>query len=121
VNEDGFISDDELYRQATGQYPAFTAQPDDGEFMDEDEVLGRVSELAGRGAVSTFPLRIQPDGPHPGDKVFRVPVPCDDGRYIAAAFSFGYESDDEMESWKPRWRAVDGPMTMAELTELGKS
>jgi hypothetical protein len=116
---------DDLYRQATGQAPPQAppqAQAGPPGVMTDDEMLG---ELASRGArpehIDVFPMRLEPNGEHPGDKVFRIPVPLQDGSFLAVAFSFGQPSDDEMENWKPRWRAVDGPMNREELEELGRA
>lgn len=91
--------------------------------MTDDEVIAKVFEHGGAGAVAGFPMRIAPDGGHPGDKVFRLPValPQLDGEmYLAVSFSFGQPSDDAMEDWRPRWQSVDGPMTREELEELGR-
>lgn len=85
--------------------------------MTTDEVL----EILGRHCSPTdildhFQARMEPDGPHPGDKVFRVPVPTRDGRYMAVAFMFGQPDADETLNWQARWVAVEGPATLEELS-----
>lgn len=83
--------------------------------MTDDEVLAVIREHAGDEVADRIPMRLQPQGDHPGEKEFRMPVPLEDGRYLAVRFTFGTESDDAMESWKPTWIAVDGPSTREEL------
>lgn len=81
--------------------------------MTTDEVLAALAKYG--ILVPPFPLRLEPDGDHPGDKVYRFPVPLADGRYLAVSWSFGQPNDDELRNWEPVWHAVDGPMTRAEL------
>lgn len=89
--------------------------------LTEDQVL---AALAAHGVTAPpFPLRMEPaDGqPHPGGRVFWFPVILADGRYLGIAWSFGQPSDDAMESWKPVWHAVHGPMTREELEEIARA
>jgi hypothetical protein len=88
--------------------------------VTDEEVI---AELAGHGiAVVPFPLRMEPhDGVHPGDKVFCFPVPLDDGNYLGVTWSFGYPSEDEMQSWKPRWHGVHGPMNRKDLEDFARA
>jgi hypothetical protein len=94
----------------------------DGSALTDEEVLDFVTEFAGAQAAGKLPLRIAPqDGQDPGDKVFRLPVQCPDGTYLAVAFKFGQDNpEDAMTAWKPRWQHLDGPMTLEELQELGR-
>lgn len=117
------MTGDELYRLATGQEQG--AVPADGYLpweapMTDEEVLAVIRQYAGEAAAVSFPMRLEPAGDHPGDKVFRVPVPLPDGRYLAVAFSFGQPDADAMANWKPRWHRVDGPATREELEALGR-
>jgi len=87
--------------------------------MTEDEVR---AVLAGCGAdASRFPWRLGPqDGQEAPEGTFIWPVELADGRYLACSFSFGKEDPDPALSWKPSWRKVEGPMTLAELQALGR-
>lgn len=87
--------------------------------MTTDEMLAALAEHGIDSA--PFPMRVQPDGEHPGDKVFRFPVQLDDGRFLAVAWSFGQSDPDEMLNWLPHWHSVDGPMSLAELQELARA
>lgn len=90
-------------------------------FLSDQEMLARVIACGGETIVSVFPMRMQPDGEHPGDKVYPLAVELPSGQFLAVLFSFGYPSDDALEDWKPRWRDVRGPMTIEDLQLLGKS
>jgi hypothetical protein len=113
-------SDDIIYQQATGQLPGqgeTLFNPDD-ELTDQD-VLSFIGQHAGTVAMTTFPLRMEPGGGHPGDKVFYAPVPTRDPElFIAIGFRFGYPSADQMENYKARWASLNGPMTRQELGAL---
>lgn len=90
-------------------------------FLSDQEMLARVIACGGETIVSVFPMRMQPDGEHPGDKVYPLAVELPSGQFLAVLFSFGYPSEDALEDWKPRWRDVRGPMTIEDLQLLGKS
>lgn len=85
--------------------------------MTDEEVL---SALAVYGGGQNMVMRLQPQGEHPGTRRFPMPVELADGSYMAVIFSFGQASDDAMEDWKPAWHAVEGPMTLEQLKELGR-
>jgi hypothetical protein len=87
--------------------------------LSDEEVLAAVREHAGAEAASRVPMRLQPSGPVPQGKVFRMPVPLPDGRYLAVSFEFGHDDPVYPEfAWKPAWRSVDGPLTREELEQL---
>ncbi len=81
--------------------------------MTEDEMLAALAE---HGITDPpFPVRAEPDGAHPGDRVFWFPVALPDGRYLGVSWSFGHPSEVAEDDWKIRWHAVEGPLTREEL------
>jgi hypothetical protein len=89
--------------------------------MTEDEVFAALREHDLPPSALPY-TRAEPVAgqPHPGDRVFRFPVELPDGRYLAVAWSFGQPSDDEVENWKIRWHAVEGPMDRAQLEAVAR-
>lgn len=70
---------------------------------------------------SRFPWRISPqDGQQAPEGSFLYPVELADGQFLAFWFSFGKPSPVAELDWKPAWHGVEGPMTRAALTELGR-
>lgn len=123
------MSDDDVYRTATGaaapgSWEPFAARVDttavENGFLDDGEMLALVVAAGGEALLPSFPMRMQPDGDHPGDKVFPLAMPLPGGGYLAVLFSFGQPSADEFDEWRPRWRAVKGPMSLDELKALGR-
>ena len=90
--------------------------------MTYDEVI---AELTARGAVSgtlaLLPRRFEPVGQADPEGTFLLPVETQDGRYLAACFSFGRSDPDPALDWEPVWRSVEGPMTREQLEDLGRS
>jgi hypothetical protein len=90
--------------------------------MTDDEVLDVLSEFGVETEPPPFPMRMEPSGAeHPGDKVFRFPVPLPDGNYLAVSWMFGYPDPDEMINYKVRWQSVDGPFTRDALEAFGRA
>lgn len=81
--------------------------------LTDDEVLTAIQHHGGDPTM--FQLRYEPEGAHPGDKVFRRVYPVADDRYVTVSFQFGQPSADEYENWRPVWLGVDGPYTREEL------
>jgi hypothetical protein len=116
------MSEDARYEELMRADAAAVLDDDlDEEFLSDQEMLARVIACGGETIVSVFPMRMQPDGEHPGRKVFPLAVELPSGGYLAVLFSFGFPSTDPVEDWKPRWRDVKGPMSIVELTDLGRS
>lgn len=83
--------------------------------LDEDTVLEFIRLHAGQQAADQFQTRYEPDGDHPGDRVFVTPVLLPDGRFLGIAWMFGEPSPDGDLSWKARWHALAGPFSFDEL------
>jgi hypothetical protein len=84
--------------------------------MTTDEVLDELERFCSSGDIEKhFHQQLEPQGEHPGDKVFRMPVPARDGRFMAVSFMFGQPDADEELNWALRWVAVQGPATLEEL------
>lgn len=114
------MTDEELYRAATGDNlpGAALGMPVYCEGnLTEGDVQAFLTERGGPGTAAGVPMRYQmEDGQdHPGDKVFRVPVPLPDGCYLVLSFTMGYDSEDPVEAWKPFWKKLEGPVTLGEL------
>jgi hypothetical protein len=87
--------------------------------LTDAAVLSFIGRHCGTAAVATFPLRYEPTGAHPGDKVFYLPLQArEPGQFIVIGFMFGSPSADEMRNYKARWHSLSGPMSRAELEEL---
>jgi hypothetical protein len=86
--------------------------------LTEDTVLEFVRRHAGEQAADQFQTRYEPDGEHPGDRVFVTPVPLADGRFLAVAWMFGQPDPDVTLHWKARWHSLAGPVTYTELKEF---
>lgn len=87
--------------------------------MTTEEMLAALAAHGVTDPASKVYLRAEPEGEHPGDRVFRTPVQLADGRYLVVSWSFGQPSDDAMDDWVPAWRSVDGPMTRAQVIAGG--
>lgn len=87
--------------------------------LDESQVL----EFLRANEAPDIPMRFQPqdDQDHPGDKVFPMGVPLGNGRYLLLTFSFGEDSEDAMEAWKPVWHTMAGPMSLEEIQDAGRA
>lgn len=117
------MTDDEVYRLATGQEPGYDPV-DDRELdshglpvLSDEEVITFLSEYLDPLRVAMWEMRAEPlSGVHPGGGWVTVEaVQLPDGQALAVAYSLGHPDPDEMLNWKKVWRGVFGPAPVGEV------